>query len=206
MTIETPGLRGRIGRDGSLAIRGKGPVELGGDLLSPRETLKDWLKDPKQHAAGRDGTAALLSGKFDVTDTLMKALGQDPYRAERMKMLDATREQRLALAARDRTSRQRDELAALPARLRSIWSDAARPAAARRRLLFALWDECEEAPPGADRRGSAGQTARDAIVAFIRAHAAQGTADGYSHDELLALNAARESRQRFEPYQPSERL
>ena len=164
------------------------------------------MKDPKQHAATRDGTAALLSGHFDATDTLMKALGQDPYRAERMKMLDATREQRLALAARDHATRQRDELGALPARLRAIWANDARPAAERRRLLFALWDECEEAPPGADRRASAGQTARDTIVAFIRAHAAKGSADGYGHDELLALNASRESRQRFEPYQPSERL
>src|SRR5207253_840825 len=82
-------------------------VPLGGDLLAPGATLKDWLKDPKQHAASRDGTAALISGQVDVTDTLMKALGQDPYRAERMKMLDATREQRPALSAHERTARPR---------------------------------------------------------------------------------------------------
>jgi hypothetical protein len=198
--IESPTLRGRVGRDGSLAIRDKAPVQLGGDLLAPGATLKDWLKDPKQHAASRDGTAALISGKFDITDAIMKAAGQDPYRAERMKMLDATREQRLALAAHERTARQHEELARLPGRLRAIWGDAARPAVERRRLLFALWDECEEAPPGADRRASAGQTAREMIIAFIQSHVARDSADGYGRAELVALNGARESRQRFDPY------
>jgi hypothetical protein len=206
-TIETPTLRGQVRRDGALAIRDKSPVSVSSDLAAPGTVLKDWLKDPKKHAESRDGTAALVRGSFDGTDTIMRALGQDPYRAERMKMLDATREQRLAMAARDRAARQHEQLRALPAQLRTLWADQKRPAKERRQALFTLWDECEEAAPGDDRRGSAGETARAMIVAFIRDHVAEGSADGYGHAELVALNAARDSRQRFDPYRaPSSPL
>jgi hypothetical protein len=201
--IETPTLRGEIGRDGTLRIRGRAPVALGSDLIAPGQVVKDWLKDPVKHAAERDGTVALIKGKFDITDTVMRALGQDPYRAERMKMLDATREQRLTLAARDRSARQGQELAALPATLRNIWNDTTRPARERRRSIFQLWDECQETAEGEAESVAAGTRARRIIVLFIRTEVRAGAPQAYPKEELTALNQARQSRQRFDPYGPA---
>jgi hypothetical protein len=198
--IETPTLSGKVGRDGSLSIRDKGSVALGSDLFSSRELMKKWMADPRGPSGDHDGTVQLFRGKFDITDSIMRAAGQDPYRAERMKMLDATREQRLALAARDRGERQQQQLVGLPASLRQIWNDVSRSARERRGLLFQLWDECQEAAEGEEQSASAGASARRMILAFIRTRARAGTADGYSPQELAALNRARQSRQRFEPY------
>jgi hypothetical protein len=198
--IETPTVSGTVQADGSLAIRDKASVHLDSDITSPRAGIKHWLDDPRKHAAERDGTVQIIRGTFDVTDSIMRALGQDPYRAEKMKMLDATREQRLALAARADAERQRQALAGLPAMLRKIWGDAARPMKERRRLLFELWDECQETAEGDVAGTSAGARARQAIILFIRTAARPGTPDAYSTEELLALNRTRQSRQRFAPY------
>jgi hypothetical protein len=197
---ETSALRGEIARDGSMHIRNKGPVSLGSDLLSAGAVLDDWLKDPKKHAAARDGTVGIVSGKLDVTDSIMRASGQDPYRAQRMKMLDETREQRLALAARDRSVRQAGELAALPAALRNIWNDGARSPQERRLIIFQLWDECQESTEGEGESAAAGAHARRVIVLFIRSQVGEGSRHAYPKEELAALNLTRQSRQRFDPY------
>ena len=158
------------------------------------------MKDPKAHAAARDGTVAIVQGTFDVTDSIMRAAGQDPYRAQRMKMLDETREQRLTLAARDRTARREAELVALPTELRNIWKDGARSAKERRQIIFQLWDECQEPAEGEAEGAAAGARARREIVLFIRERLAEGSPEAYPKEELATLNLARQSRQRFDPY------
>ena len=198
--IETPTLRGEIARDGALRIRNKGPVSLGSDLLAPKAVIDDWLKDPKQHAAAQDGTIGIVRGKFDVTDSIMRAIGQDPYRAQRMKMLDDTREQRLTLAAQDRTARQGDALATLPATLRNIWNDGTRSVQERRRVIFQLWDECQEPAEGEGESAAAGARARAVIVLFIRSQVGPRSGHAYPKEELAALNLTRQSRQPFDPY------
>jgi hypothetical protein len=199
-SFETDTLRGQVGRDGSMKIRNKAPVAVGSDLASPRALLRDWMKNPKEHAAERDGTAQLFRGKFDTTDAIMRLAGQDPYRAERMKMLDATRDQRVALAASDQATRRREALTRLPGTLRAIWGDASHSARERRRLIFSLWDECEEPREGAADASGAGARARMLILAFVREAAPAGSPLGYSAQELAELNAGRDSRQRFDPY------
>jgi hypothetical protein len=199
-SLDTATLHGTIGGDGSLHIRSKSPVTVGSDLTQPGKVLDSWLKDPKAHAASRDGTAAIVRGTFDVTDSIMRAAGQDPYRAQRMKMLDETREQRMTLAVRDRTARREGELAALPTELRNIWKDGARSAKERRQLIFQLWDECQESAEGEAEGAAAGARARRGIVLFIREHLAEGSLEAYPKEELATLNLARQSRQRFDPY------
>jgi hypothetical protein len=199
-TVETETLRGRVGRDGSMKIRSKSPVAVGSNLASPGDLLRGWMKNPKEHAAERDGTAQLFRGKFDTTDAIMRLAGQDPYRAERMKMLDATRDQRIALAASEQATRRRDALVRLPGTLRAIWADTSHTVRERRRLIFSLWDECEEPTEGDAAGSSAGARARALILAFVREEAPAGTPLGYSPDEMAQLNAGRDSRQRFDPY------
>jgi hypothetical protein len=199
-SLDTTTLHGTVASDGSLHIRSKSPVTVGSDLTQPGKVLDSWLKDPKAHAASRDGTAAIVRGTFDVTDSIMRAAGQDPYRAQRMKMLDETREQRMTLAVRDRTARREAELAALPTELRNIWKDGARSAKERRQLIFQLWDECQESAEGEAEGAAAGARARRGIVLFIREHLAEGSLEAYPKEELATLNLARQSRQRFDPY------
>jgi hypothetical protein len=173
---------------------------VGSDLTQPGKALDSWLKDPKAHAASRDGTVAIVQGTFDVTDSIMRAAGQDPYRAQRMKMLDETREQRLTLAVRDRTARRDAELVALPTELRNIWKDGARSPKDRRQIIFQLWDDCQEPAEGEGEGAAAGARARREIVLFIREHLAEGSREAYPKEELATLNLARQSRQRFDPY------
>jgi hypothetical protein len=199
-TLDTATLHGSVAADGTMHIRSKSPVTLGSDLTQPGKALESWLKDPKAHAASRDGTVAIVQGTFDVTDSLMRAHGQDPYRSQRMKMLDETREQRLTLAARDRTARRESQLAALPTELRNIWKDEARSAKERREIIFQLWDECQEPAEGEAEGAAAGARARREIVAFIRERLAEGSQEAYPKEELATLNLARQSRQRFDPY------
>jgi hypothetical protein len=199
-TLDTATLHGSVAADGTMHIRSKSPVTLGSDLTQPGKVLDSWLKDPKAHAASRDGTVAIVQGTFDVTDSIMRAHGQDPYRSQRMKMLDETREQRLTLAARDRTARRESELAALPTELRNIWKDEARSAKERRQIIFQLWDECQEPAEGEAEGAAAGAHARREIVLFIRERLAEGSHQGYPKEELATLNLARQSRQRFDPY------
>lgn len=199
-TLDTSTLHGSVAADGSMHIRNKSSVTLGSDLTQPGKVLDSWLKDPKAHAASRDGTVAIVQGTFDVTDSIMRAHGQDPYRAQRMKMLDDTREQRLTLAARDRTVRRESELAALPTELRNIWKDEARSAKERRQIIFQLWDECQEPEEGEVEGAAAGARARREIVLFIRERLAEGSHQAYPKEEIATLNLARQSRQRFDPY------
>ena len=72
---------------------------------------------------------------------------------------------------------------ALPRHLQAIWDDRARGAADRRKLLFALWDECAD-----DENGAA---ARATIIEFVRARLPRGAADGYTEAELDELNRGR---------------
>lgn len=199
-TLDTATLHGSVSADGTMHIRDKSSLTLGSDLTQPGKALDSWLKDPKAHAASRDGTVAIVQGTFDVTDSIMRAHGQDPYRAQRMKMLDETREQRLTLAARDRSARRETELAALPTELRNIWKDEVRSAKERREIIFQLWDECQEPAEGEVEGAAAGARARREIVLFIRERLAEGSREAYPKEELATLNLARQSRQRFDPY------
>ncbi len=105
-------------------------------------------------------------------------------------------------------------LASLEDELAALWAEK-RPAAERRRLIFARWDECEEAVggPAVARvehvaeavdaiRKQAGERAREVIEKFVRTHLPAGGGEAYGPEELAALNQGRASRRSFAPYAP----
>jgi hypothetical protein len=177
----------------------------------PDEQALEWqAKDPSiEHhqdvAPNRPATAARVAGELvsnlvvprivgstDLTDLALAAAGKrDPYEARKLAALDATRDERAARGARHREEQQARATQLMRRNLQALW---ARPlsAAERRAALFALWDECAD--------GEAGELARRAVVGWIRAHLPEGSAGGFPAGELERLNAARSSRQRFEPY------
>jgi hypothetical protein len=179
---------------------------MGSDLLSMGDLVKSWAKNPEEHARARDGTVQLFHAGFDVTDSLMRAHGQDPYRQEKARALDATREQRLAAAVRELGDRQREALVRLPATLRQVWSDHTKSPQQRRETIFQLWDECDEPRSEDDDSAAGALRARSVIAAFIRAELGAGTDRAYQAEELALLNSRRQSRQRFDPYDTGAHL
>jgi hypothetical protein len=88
-------------------------------------------------------------------------------------------------------------LSNLPTYLDSIWSEESWDARTRRRILFALWDECAEGGSASLRAG--GARARRIIEGFIRSRLPTGSPQGYTEAELIAFNHGRTSMQEFAP-------
>jgi hypothetical protein len=128
---------------------------------------------------------------FDLTDELMRALGQDPYRYEKQRFLEATFERRVQKAEEDRKETLRQALWDLPEYLHTIWFSRARTRAEARRLLFLLWEETAEDAGGAE--------ARAIIEVFIERHLTRGGEEAFRDDELDELNRGAKAR-RFDPY------
>jgi hypothetical protein len=93
-------------------------------------------------------------------------------------------------------------LADLPAYLQAVWAYPGWSPSTRRRVLFALWDEAAE--EGNDLIVEGGERARNTIARFIAAKLPPGSPDAFTDKELVALNRARTSRTRFQPYEPAE--
>lgn len=201
--------RTRPGRGGLAAKLGPDVVADGaGGFREAHETFVARVdRDGTVHFAdkgnvGADGITSSagvgLAGHFDLTDGVMRAMGEDPYRYEKTRFMERTRAERAAMAAVDRTERMRDAIDKMPAYLERIWRQSAWSAAARRRALFELWDEvAEEGEPELVRTGAA---VRAAIVGFIRRRLPNGSAEAFPPAELETMNRARRSRARFEPY------
>lgn len=137
-----------------------------------------------------------IFGKADITAYLMRKTVGDPYASRKLKLLDATRDERAA-----RGSAYRSEQLSRSSELAS--ANLARLVAAdltpgeRRAALFTLWDECSE---GEGEAGQAGDRARAQIVGWIRAHLPIDGRDAFTPDEIATLNRRRGSNQVFSPY------
>jgi hypothetical protein len=143
----------------------------------------------------------------------LAAQGQDIYANAKADLMDSTRELRTRLAIAWHLEHLRRKLGELDQELLAAWSDRSRPAAARRELLFRLWDECDEAfalelgdiPADAittidAARVATAEAARDRIESFVRRHLPAGGLHAFSSAELQRLNAKRRSRDAFAPY------
>jgi len=194
-----------------LPIPGKGPGPLGPDAKHERGGGYRLERLTFDAHVRPDGTvdiedkspSTLLHGigvsvTFDITDMIMRAIGDDPYKFEKLKLLDETREARAEMARADRRDRFHDALDRLPGKLGRIWGYDGWSDVERRRILFRLWDECAE--KGDEELVHAAAQVRATIVAFIRRNLPAGGPTAYSDDELEALNAGRTSRARFDPY------
>jgi hypothetical protein len=121
-----------------------------------------------------------LGGSFDISDEILRSLGDDPYAAEKARFLAATSAWRLERARTYRVHSARAALADLDGQLARLWADSSFVASERRRLLFDLWLEMDASPEG--KRGAA------LIEAFIRRTLPAGSPDAYTGRELETLN------------------
>jgi hypothetical protein len=150
---------------------------------------------------GCDGATKGLPGwqaSFDLTDAIMRANGEDPYRYEKQKFLEETFELRTAMAAEDRLDRLEESVRQLPELLDRIWRYDRWSAAERRRVIFTLWDDCAE--EGDEPILAASAAARRHIIGFIHSRLPADGADAYQATELAELNATRRSAVAFDPY------
>ncbi len=185
-----------VERDGRVSFEDQSPI--GVSIASPRhikERVAAWMRDPFGESPA--DLPPIIEGRFELTDLAMRAAGQDPYLSRKMDLLDRTRDERMGLAAAETSSNLKDALARTPASLDRIWRGPGDPAG-KRRLLFALWDECAES--GSSEVVATARAVRAAIVGFIRRRLPRGSGAGYGERELEALNARRTTRERFDPY------
>ncbi|HEU0034240.1 MAG TPA: hypothetical protein VFQ53_26630 [Kofleriaceae bacterium] len=138
----------------------------------------------------------LARGRADGSAALQRLLVGDPYASRKLKLVDATREERAARGAVYRDAQLRRSAELVDATLVAAWASTTDPAA-RREALFELWDDCAESE---DAIGEAGARARQLIVGFIRARLPPSSADAFSRAEIARLDARRTSREHFDPY------
>jgi hypothetical protein len=169
------GFSARVDRDGTIHFRDKGSAQLGGE-----------------------GAGTLVT--FDLTDAVMRALGDDPYAYEKMKIMERTREVRAGMKLRERDRALHEAAVKITARLDRLWRQPAWTAAQKRRLIFMLWDEVAETGDPEVRRGAT--AVRALIVKFVRARLPRTSADAFTDEELELLNRGRQSKEPFAPYAP----
>lgn len=203
----------RVDKDGSVRLEDASNVNIRIAAPSPRsigDAVDAWYrsdKGPIEDAAtgsvdpadrSKAIVAPVVRGGFDITDGLMRHLGVgDPYASKKLAFLDATRDERVQMGAKHRAEQLARTDLLVRENLERLWR-AVRDPAARRQALFELWDEVVES--GDARVVEAGAAARRQIVGFIRARLPAGSALGYSASELRTLNASRQSRTAFAPY------
>ena len=153
---------------------------------------------PDGRIAFNDPAAVEYTGlglRFDVTEAVMRAMGDDPYAAQKARIAAETREQRFCLTLKEAEGDRRNAIFRLKDNLERIAADPSLPPAARRAAVFDLWEGCLDSSD--DALASA---ARATIVAFIRRAFPAGTATAYTPVELAMLNRRRNCTRPFDPY------
>ena len=151
------------------------------------------------------------------TEWLLFLSGQEFDAAAKTKFLNQTRDLRIQLAVAFTLRLLQTRLDELNHELLGLWSDASRPIAERRALVFQRWDECDERlssglPTAGELPAEAASTidqarldaadrARRTIEGFIRRQMPRGTPRAYTASELAELNRRRVSVETFAPYE-----
>lgn len=128
------------------------------------------------------------SGTFDITDSVMRANGADPYSAERAWFMRETEALRDQLADADRAQTVIVGMRRLRGRLARVWEDESLSPEQRRRAIFGEWTDVDDAD------------SRTLVEQFVRDNLPSGGADAFSIDELRRLNAHLGGGARFAPY------
>lgn len=176
-----------VGPDGSVGFRDHASVS---GPPSARPSYAPPLEDPSTpHLKPTGGVAMWTLGTFDVTDAVMRRLGQDPYGAEKKRFAEATASWRAGLRVRFQEAVQRRVVAAAGlagplCRRYDAASDAGRQTI--RRELFQRWDECRE--------DNDGRAVRRALLGALRRCGIR-----YPAAELSLLNRGRQSQEAFAP-------
>ena len=191
----------KIAPDGTPTIQDK-PLHYELGIEADREGIEP-PRAKSRNPALEDQTKSELNLGFkfgpDLNDTILRSLGQDPYRYEKQKQLDQTRDARVRMAQEACKKRLAQAIAQTPKRLRAIWQDPRLSPAQKRTSIFQMWDECAE--EGDPQMLRASRMIRQAILGFIRKHLPQRSKFAYSDEELRRLNARRRSRAEFAPYE-----
>ncbi len=136
-----------------------------------------------------------LSGGFDITDMLMRAKGDDPYRHEKKMFLETTEAMRKKMAQATLKERVQESLAQVPGRLHQIWRDTRMSAKERRGLLYETWKDAAMSDSAVD---DAGREACATVEAFVRRYLPADSEDAFTEDELARYN--RGQKLAFAPY------
>jgi hypothetical protein len=207
-------LAGNGGGGGAVTLEGekKGPEleESGGGAYSHDDTtfrakiardgtveLEDKLIPTPRLEIDENGRPR-ISIPLDVTDTVMRLAGQDPYAYEKRKLLAETQELRAEMAEAACKENLASALLDIKPRLHAIWDDRALSLAQKKRKIFGLWDECAEEGSADVLRTS--EMIRASIVAFIAEHLPPASVLAYSSQDLAELNRERRSSAEFLPY------
>ena len=183
--------------------------------------LDEWAKDPyalakkggdreppnirkKEEVDGKDDKRTptiipLAGATFDVSDWAERVAGNDPYASRKLDFMDRTRDERVRMGERER-QRQRDATEQTVRRhLTRLWARPDLSMAQKKEALFELWDDCAESDDPGD--GEAGARARNHVLGFIRGKLPAGSEHAYTEAELARLDARRQSKAHFAPYQ-----
>lgn len=151
---------------------------------------------------GDDGddavTIPIIGGRTELTDYVMRKVGQDPYLSDKLRWMDATRDERAHISGvhRARQLEQADRI--IRKHLERLWARTDLDLAAKRAALFELWDDGAE--DGDQALVDAGARTRAHVIGFIRARLPAGTEGAFTAAELETFNRRRTSRARFAPY------
>jgi hypothetical protein len=140
----------------------------------------------------------VLEIPLDLTDTIMRLAGEDPYGYEKRKFLAETQELRGQMAEAACQENLDASLLEIRPRLDAIWNDRALSLSAKKKKLFSAWDECAE--DGAANVLKTSEMIRASILAFINDHLPPTSTLAYSRSDLAALNEKRTSKAVFDPY------
>ncbi len=128
-----------------------------------------WLEEHHEQSNAVDmkmPPAGATIATFDVTDWAMRATGGDPYAHEKLKVLDATRDERARIGARHREQ----QAIRIPALVRaSLAAIVALSPEQRSAALVDLWRDCDDS--------TAGEIARATIVEYVRTRAEFSSTD-----------------------------
>jgi len=156
--------------------------------------------DARVHPDGsvslRDASAVHVEGiglSFDLTDVIMRSRGEDPYASAKLRFLDSTREDRVAMGSDYRHAQLAGAAQLMRENIAYAWATIP-DAAGRKQALFDLWDECAQS--GEVDLVQAGAAARAVAVEF--ASSLEGK-DAFTQTELHRLNARRTSSIAFAP-------
>jgi hypothetical protein len=174
-----------------------------GSCDSAGDTMCFTAEDQKEQWAMEDealeslASGELAQGRLDLTSYLARKVGVgDVYASRKLKILDQTREQRVAIGTAYRTQQDKRAPELVRRNLAALWTATTDPAE-RRAALFTIWDECSEAE---GTQGEAGAVARAMVIGWIRTHVPAGSQGAFTRDEIATLDARRTSRAHFTPY------
>jgi len=159
---------------------------------------EDGSIDFVNHHFGGGAMPLLAWLTFDVTDEVMRSAGHEPYLYQKLRIMDATRGERMEVRRQNDRIVMRRALDDLPVYLEAVWQQTAWSPALRRRILFALWDEAAE--EGNELLVAGGAEARASIERFIARRIPPGHRHAFTGGELAELNRVRTSRHTFAPY------